>query len=284
MAVKLAKALTSGTVVPMRRIRPATSASTGSLPGPTVATESNCISGKCLSFNSTNNAVVEVTSTSFVDFSGTKPFTIEAWVKPTTANSNGHIVTKYNAGVAGQFMFILSNGKVALEREVAPYTIYGNTVLAVNQWSHLVGLYDGTNMKLYVNGKSDATPLGSGSIGSTYQPIIIGSNLTGGAITHANCFDGYLDDIKIYNYARTPTQILADYNSIGAATAKGNAVLIGNSLPTNTDSNLLSGLVGWWKLDENSSPILDSSGLGDTGTWQGTLLSTSGKFWQRSHL
>jgi len=70
------------------------------------------------------------------------------------------------------------------------------------------------------------------------------NNFTIGAISSYRAsynFNGSIDQVKIYNYARTPAQVAWDYNK-GAP-------------------------VGWWKLDECQDNIAnDSSGFGNNGT------------------
>jgi hypothetical protein len=56
---------------------------------------------------------------------------------------------------------------------------------------------------------------------------------------------GKIDNVRIYNYARTPAQVAYDYNR--------------------------GGPVGWWKMDEcQGSTIFDSSGNGNNGAWSGS--------------
>lgn len=74
---------------------------------------------------------------------------------------------------------------------------------------HLTMVWDGTStLSLYKNGVLKATDVEPLTV-STENPIRFG---TGGA-TPTRYFDGKLDDVKLYNYALTPQQILINYNS-----------------------------------------------------------------------
>lgn len=79
--------------------------------------------------------------------------------------------------------------------------------------------------------------------------------------------NGFIDDVKLYPYART-AQVLTDYNARGSV--KGASVNIG--IPPNSNFSALNqGLVGYWKMDEATwsgtlGEVVDSSGNGNNGT------------------
>ena len=91
---------------------------------------------------------------------------VEAWVRPSAANQNGGIFEKTVGGAANtQFSLFLEGGLVQLRGKVAAsgalVTLSG-PALALNSWTHLVGTFDGTTLRLYVNGTSFIGRLGSG--------------------------------------------------------------------------------------------------------------------------
>src|SRR5690606_25042152 len=120
------------------------------------------------------------------------------------------------------------NGKATFLREVSPYSVVGNTTLQPNTWYHVAGVYNGSTMSLYLNGVSDATPVSLGSVASSTSDVYLGGRNSG-----TSFFTGFMDEVKIYNYARSAAQIQADY-------AAGAAALGGSS---NSHASLSSGLV-----------------------------------------
>jgi len=93
-------------------------------------------------------------------------------------------------------------------------------------------------------------------------------------------FKGFIDEVKIYPYARTAAQIKTDYNAglAGVSSASGISVAMGGQ----SKKSLSDGLVGYWKMDEASwsglaDEVIDSSGNGNYGTVQngGTTTSTA---------
>jgi len=77
-----------------------------------------------------------------------------------------------------------------------------------------------------------------------------------------------LDDLAIYPYARSATQVKVDNLDTQVA------VILGGR----SDDNLTDGLVLWYKMDESATPSLDSSGNGNSGTWYNNTSAISGKF------
>ena len=68
--------------------------------------------------------------------------------------------------------------------------------LTLNVWSHLAVTYDGTTVRLYVNGGIADTSTYAGSIPASTGPLRLGGN----AIWQ-EWFRGDLDDVRVYNRA-----------------------------------------------------------------------------------
>jgi hypothetical protein len=86
----------------------------------------------------------------------------------------------------------------------------GATDIYTGRWYHVAVTYDkdagGTDeVKLYVNGTLDVTGDYSTAIGTNSDPTGIGGS--------AEPFQGYIDEVKIYDRALTTAEIAADYNS-----------------------------------------------------------------------
>jgi hypothetical protein len=80
--------------------------------------------------------------------------------------------------------------------------------LPANTWSHLAGTYDGTTLRLYVNGVQVASRAQTGSIATTTDPLQIGGDSFFGQY-----FQGTIDEFRIYNRALTATEIQNDMNT-----------------------------------------------------------------------
>jgi beta-galactosidase len=72
-------------------------------------------------------------------------------------------------------------------------------------WHHVAGMYDGAEMRLYVDGKLDTAKPASGRILTNESPVFIGAN----AEKPGRCFNGLIADVRVYNYALNADEIAA---------------------------------------------------------------------------
>jgi len=85
-------------------------------------------------------------------------------------------------------------------------SVVSNNTLALNQWHHLVMTYNGSQIKLYVNGTLTSTQNYTGSMNiAGNSGISIGeSNQANGYWYHT---DGKIDNVGIWNRALTDAEI-----------------------------------------------------------------------------
>jgi gliding motility-associated-like protein len=177
--------------------------------------------GNALNFDGVNDyAVVDnVGNNSNLSFSGTSNFTIESWVKRENTNGIAMIFSKYNGGVAGNYWLGIDNtGKPIFSREASPWGVTATNTLPVNEWHHIAATYDGSQTKIYVDGVLNNTTSAPLSINHNISNIKvnIGAGLANNSPSYL--FKGELDEIRVWNIARTATQIQQTYN----ATLQGN--------------------------------------------------------------
>lgn len=87
-------------------------------------------------------------------------------------------------------------------------TLAGGTALPQRQWTHLAATYDGATQRLYVNGSEVASQPLSGSIAISSGPLRIGGNSVWGEF-----FNGFIDEVRIYDRALTASEIQIDMNA-----------------------------------------------------------------------
>ncbi|NTU46678.1 DUF2341 domain-containing protein [Candidatus Roizmanbacteria bacterium] len=260
----------------------------GTINGANWQTEDQCVSGKCLLFG---------TSGKYVNYGnilkvGAKEFTVSLWFRHAATDAVGWdeaLVSKFSQNpLRGYYVSIRGNSDTNNKNKISfvigdgsdtygRWDSYSSHTYTDGKWHHVVGVAKpGVALYIYVDGVLDGTKnLTTLTNNDTSDLFVIGSNNY--ALTQT--FNGSIDDVKIYPYARTPAQIKADYNAGKgkAAVAKGaNAVLSAN----NKQGDFLSkGLVGYWKMDEATwsgtlSEVKDASGNGNNGQAQG---ATGGK-------
>ncbi|MEN6307901.1 MAG: glycoside hydrolase family 88 protein [Anaerohalosphaeraceae bacterium] len=132
--------------------------------------------------------------------------TISAWVKtPGLIDAYASVVTK---GVQA-WRLIRNNtaGSISFHFNAAgtgEYQANGVTSIMDNQWHHLMGVYDGSTVRLYVDGQLDAWGT-AGPVKLTTDPVYIGSRV--GRTTDRN-WVGWIDDVRIYDTALMEANLL----------------------------------------------------------------------------
>jgi hypothetical protein len=104
-------------------------------------------------------------------------------------------------------------------------------------WFHVAAVYDGSKTHAIINGveKGTLTPTG-GALQTPVSSLYVGSGIL------RNYFTGSIDEVRVWNVARTAAQVLQDMNYR----------LVGNE----------PGLVGYYRFDEGSGTVArDSSGV-----------------------
>jgi fibronectin type 3 domain-containing protein len=135
--------------------------------------------------------------------------TLEAWVLPSAQNGWRAILQKE---VDAYFLHASSTGALL---PAAGGTFNGSVswfngpgALATGVWSHVAVTWNGTIMRLYVNGTEVATLGRTGTLQATTTPLRIGGNTYAGEF-----FAGRIDEVRIYNRALSAAEVTADMNT-----------------------------------------------------------------------
>jgi len=163
---------------------------------------------QALSFDGTDD-YVEILHSSSVDISGDK-ITLETWIKAHALPADGErwVILNKNHAYALQ---IADSGKVRVW--LGPLTTFvqtDNPEISTGVWYHLVGVYDGSSVKIYVNGTLKKEVTKSGDQASS------GNSITIGAKPSEGYFNGIIDEVKIYDRALDALEISAHYDDAGS--------------------------------------------------------------------
>lgn len=161
-----------------------------------------------LSFDGNDNIVVNDS-----DILEPEKVTLEAWVKRDgTPGAYKYIAGKYYDGGKGSYA-LYTGGSSGLRFYISHTGGYilspdAGTGVWDGNWHHIVGTYDGSKVRLYVDGSE----IGSGS--SAIVDIAYNTNnFYIGSYGSGYYFSGLIDEVKVYNRALTGGEVLEHYNT-----------------------------------------------------------------------
>jgi hypothetical protein len=186
--------------------------------------------------------------------------TLDAWAKPTGGTGTARTVAATQDTNKGYLLGIGTDNKwrFTVGTGAAVNVAAASATVTLNTWAHVVGTYDGTTAKLYVNGIL-AGSVATGRSANTTRPLGIGATNSGGS--WAGYFPGTIDEVALYGTALTQTRVQAHY-------------LAGRSYQ---DTVLDTGPVSYWRLGEAAGTSAADSQGGNTATYtNGPVLARPG--------
>ena len=246
-------------------------------------TDELCRDGKCLFYDGTGDYSSRL-SDSELNFGAANGITISGWFKhPSTISAQNTIVAKYNSSTGtdgGYKVYLNSSG----------YACFGidddstwnpddsactESSYADSRWHYFTAIKTAASqIAIYIDGNRVGydNSLSASSTLENYDAFYVGIDGDGSSTP----FTGFIDELKVYRYARSEADIKTDFTSGGSVR--------GVSTASGPDNSFLSnGLVGYWKMDEKVADlctgafndVCDSSGNGIDGAHEGSM-SASG--------
>ncbi|MDI6788558.1 MAG: kelch repeat-containing protein, partial [Planctomycetota bacterium] len=137
--------------------------------------------------------------------------TVSSWLMPNVYTDTIRYIDKGNPDSNGWSVGIYSyKAYFTAYINGIRYDVYGTTVLQTDQWYFISTTYDGSTMKVYLNGNLEGSSGITGTMPSNSYNLQIG-----GAPYYR--YKGLIDDVKLYDYVRTAAEIQAEYNASPAA-------------------------------------------------------------------
>lgn len=131
-----------------------------------------------------------------------------AWIYPTSEKTQYIVRKGSGTGSVPYGLAMSATGDIIFEATPnGEFTQVRRQGYSLEKWSLIAGTYDGTAMKLYVDGKLESTTTIKGELNEVGAPLLIGTRLK----LPADTFQGKLDGIRIYNKALTDKEIAALY-------------------------------------------------------------------------
>lgn len=187
--------------------------------------------------------------------------TIDAWIKPATIGTQQAIVSKWcdGAGCAGgstkhsYIFWIDTDGR--LKFNVQNSSGVGAAVTSVAQLIagntyHVAATYNGSVIRVYINGRHEASVSATGTLENSAQTVRIGSHGSGGQFVN-----GLVDEVRISNNERYA--------------ACGGTLPCSAFTPSSTEFATDANTLGLWHFTEATGTTASDASGGDNGTLTG---------------
>jgi hypothetical protein len=162
-----------------------------------------------------------------------KSLTVEAWVKLSQVDGNHPIIEKFLDANWKDWGIMIDAGKltVGIETDGDNWEYQAGSVSA-NVWTYLAFAFDNAadTVRLFINGVEVGSASQTKDMPDTEAPILLAKRAYTDTYTA-----GSVDEVRIWNYARSSSQLQAEMNR----------VLQGNE----------PGLIGYWRFDEGDGQI-----------------------------
>ncbi|MEO9967860.1 MAG: LamG-like jellyroll fold domain-containing protein [Reichenbachiella sp.] len=198
---------------------------------------------------------LNITPTSFNPADANDELTVEAWIQlDSYGGTNSYIVGRYDESGStndGEFYLAVTpagNLEAAIIAGGVPQLLNSSSTIGTGTWTHVAMTYDNAELTIFVNGiEEDNTDItGTASSGSLRETYL------GYSFNAANNYDGQIDEVRIWDIARTPFELRQ------------------HAMVQLTGSE--SGLVAYFNMDDG---VTEGTSLENT-TLSPTDLSTSG--------
>lgn len=199
-------------------------------------------------------------------------FSIEAWVKSNASNGNTQtILSKHLSPTAtdGYDLRIVNN--------IISFYWNNNSITATHsidtdRWYHIAVSFDGTNYNLYIDGIVEKTTSGSNPTTNSVD-FIIGAMSQNTDVPY-NYFNGWIDELRIWNVALSQDQIRRMMNQ--EIVNDGSNNVKGAIIPKNISGLNWTNLSGYYQMnhsdDVSNGYLVDKSGNGINGKLKGIYL------------
>jgi hypothetical protein len=275
----------------------APAAGLGSPPAKDVQPPGKPTGNRVLSLDGRRDSMRVADSQSLHSFS--EAITIEVWLKAASFYPEdwaiSSLIRKNVAEGAENFLlrFRNMNGRLCAQMGLGEIgTLSAPSEFGLNKWYHLAGTYDGRTITVLVDGLAVANQNASGRLRIDPSDLYIGKGDP--EYLHEECFHGQLDEIRIWNVARSQEQIQAAMNTSlsgkeegllaywnfddgaakdlsghgnnGVLDADAKVVESSRSASVAAGQDQVNKLIAWWRLDEaDGNDVADSSGNGHAG-------------------
>jgi hypothetical protein len=161
------------------------------------------IGGYALKFDGTNDYVLSTLVGAQYDDNA---FTLAGWIMPTRYGQQEVFGWGSSSGFNYNIAYLQINDNMELEAIFSGFIFAtSSATIPLNTWTHVAYVKDGINLKLYINGM--LTGSGTESAGVLNIDEFYLGTVRGGGGSFWPFFGGYMDNVEVWNVARTEAQL-----------------------------------------------------------------------------
>jgi hypothetical protein len=145
------------------------------------------------------------------DFTGTQPFSIEAWIKPSFSGSYQTIASRwFQPSMRVGFTFWTYGDELGFERDISESltSVIRKHVLVEGTWTHVVATYNGADLRIYLGGEEVGRAPSDLILPPVALPFLIGAT---NGVPSGSPFFGTLDEVAIYDHTLPADRIKAHF-------------------------------------------------------------------------
>lgn len=140
-----------------------------------------------------DQATIQVNSDQFELPDG--PVTLEAWIRPDDLTGYNAIIAKTQSS---DYALFSDEGVPQFDIHLAGkyVTARAKDLLPTDRWTHVAGVFDGSQVKIFVDGKLINSVAGSGTRRTNKLPLYLGADPNGSG-TPTRSFSGKIDEVRL---------------------------------------------------------------------------------------
>ena len=151
------------------------------------------------------------------DFTGLTALSVEAWAYQNSQGSFNTIIGQWRNNnfamssivletVGSEMWFIIANGGSLYSAKKTGFT--------TGAWHHVVGTWDGSTVRVYVDGTVGGTTASTSSMNDSSLPTLIGGIQTPAGGYLDGDWNGKVANVKVYNKSLSSSEISQNFNAI----------------------------------------------------------------------
>ena len=152
-----------------------------------------------LAFDGTGDRLVNLASSPIFSLANSD-HTIEMWIYANSFSGFPYLVTNANSGTSSVnwTMYLTTGGALGWGANNGPYQFSGGSI-SLSTWTHVAICQSGSNVYYFVNGSLVLTKTKTDVNNASW---VATSTISVGSQYGSNDYNGYIDDLRITNYAR----------------------------------------------------------------------------------